>query len=75
MSNVIFGGFQKNLYGADRIDSVYEGKIAEHIVGQELLAAKTSPLFKLHFWNREKNNPMLKLIFSFTMKVSSYPLK
>ncbi|MBT3804502.1 MAG: ATP-binding protein [Desulfobacula sp.] len=49
-----FSGFQKDLFGANSIDSVYQGKIAEHIVGQELIAVETSPLFKLYFWNREK---------------------
>ena len=49
-----FSGFQKDLFRANSIDSVYQGKIAEHIVGQELLAVETSPLFKLYFWNREK---------------------
>jgi len=58
-----FAGFQKELFGANAIDSVYQEKIAGHIVGQELLAAKTSALSTLLFWNREKNNPMLRWIF------------
>ena len=58
-----FGGIQKDLFGADSIDSVYQGKIAEHIVGQELLAAETSPLFKLHFWNREKKQSSAEVDF------------
>lgn len=49
-----FAGFQKELFGAKDINSVYQGKIAEHIVGQELLACETSPLYKLNFWTREK---------------------
>jgi len=44
-----FAGFQKKLFGSRNIDSVYQGKIAEHIVGQELLACQSSPLYKLHF--------------------------
>jgi len=31
-----FAGFQKDLFGAKNIDSIYQVKIAEHIVGQEL---------------------------------------
>ena len=58
-----FSGFQKDLFGADSIDSVYEGKIAEHIVGQELLALETSPLFKLYFWNREKKQSNAEIDF------------
>ncbi len=58
-----FGGFQKDLFGANGIDSVYQGKIAEHIVGQELLAAETSALFKLKFWNREKKQSNAEVDF------------
>ena len=58
-----FGGFQKDLFGANGIDSVYQGKIAEHIVGQELLATETSPLFKLQFWNREKKQSNAEVDF------------
>jgi predicted AAA+ superfamily ATPase len=58
-----FGGFQKDLFGANEIDSVYQGKIAEHIVGQEFLAFQTSPLFKLQFWNREKKQSNAEIDF------------
>ncbi len=58
-----FGGFQKDLFGANGIDSVYQGKIAEHIVGQELLAAETSPLFRLQFWSREKKQSNAEVDF------------
>jgi predicted AAA+ superfamily ATPase len=58
-----FGGLQKDLFGKKDIDSVYQGKIAEHIVGQELLAAETSPLYKLHFWNREKKQSNAEVDF------------
>ena len=58
-----FGGFQKELFKTNAIDSVYQGKIAEHIVGQELLACETSPLYKLHFWNREKEQSSAEVDF------------
>jgi predicted AAA+ superfamily ATPase len=58
-----FAGFQKDLFVSGRIDSVYQGKIAEHIVGQELLAVQTSPLFKLHFWNRDKKQSNAEVDF------------
>ncbi|MCF8113843.1 MAG: AAA family ATPase [Desulfotignum sp.] len=58
-----FAGFQKDLFGANGIDSVYQEKIAEHIVGQELLAAETSPLSKLQFWNREKKQSNAEVDF------------
>jgi predicted AAA+ superfamily ATPase len=58
-----FAGFQKELFGTNDIDSVYQGKIAEHIVGQELLACETSPLFKLNFWAREKKQSNAEVDF------------
>ena len=58
-----FGGFQKELFGSRNIDSVYQGKIAKHIVGQELLACQSSPLYKLHFWNREKKQSSAEVDF------------
>jgi len=58
-----FAGFQKELFGSRNIDSVYQGKIAEHIVGQELLACQSSPLYKLHFWNREKKQSSAEVDF------------
>ena len=58
-----FGGFQKKLFKTSAIDSVYQGKIAEHIVGQELLAYENSPLYKLNFWNREKKQSNAEIDF------------
>jgi predicted AAA+ superfamily ATPase len=36
------------------INDVFRGRIAEHIVGQELLTASFSVLYSLNFWTREK---------------------
>ncbi|MCK5097374.1 MAG: ATP-binding protein [Desulfobacteraceae bacterium] len=58
-----FAGFQKDLFGTKNIDSVYQGRIAEHIVGQELLTYDTSPLYKLHFWSREKKQSSAEIDF------------
>ena len=58
-----FAGLQKELVVTKDIDNVYKGKIAEHIVGQELLAAKYNVLNELHFWVREKNGSTAKVDF------------
>jgi len=58
-----FAGFQKDLFGTRDIDSIYHGKIAEHIVGQELLTCDTSPLYKLNFWAREKKQSSAEIDF------------
>jgi uncharacterized protein len=49
-----FAGLQKELFGTRDLDSFCEGKIAEHIVGQELMAESQSIIKKVGFWVREK---------------------
>ncbi len=49
-----FAGLQKELFGTQDLNGVYEGKIAEHIVGQELLAGSQTFTGKVQFWVREK---------------------
>lgn len=58
-----FVGIQKEVFGSKDISDVYEGRISEHIVGQELLANETSPLFKLQFWTREKKETNAEVDF------------
>jgi predicted AAA+ superfamily ATPase len=49
-----YAGIQKELFQSDDISRLYEGKIAEHIIGQELLALRSSLLHRINFWVREK---------------------
>lgn len=58
-----FAGFQKELFGKQQIDTIYQGKIAEHIVGQELLATRRSLLHPLSFWTREKRQSNAEVDF------------
>ncbi|MCX2481034.1 AAA family ATPase [Pedobacter sp. MC2016-15] len=58
-----FAGLQKELILTKDIDHVYKGKIAEHIVAQELLAAKYNVLNELHFWVREKKSSTAEVDF------------
>lgn len=58
-----FAGLQKELILTKDIDAVYKGKIAEHIVGQEMLAAKYNILNELHFWMREKTGSTAEIDF------------
>ncbi len=43
-------GLQKKIFISKHIDEVYNGRIAEHIAGQELLVLKSSVRSKLNFW-------------------------
>jgi hypothetical protein len=58
-----FAGLQKDLFQSSDLHHVYKGKIAEHIVGQELLAENTSVLHGLHFWVREKKQSNAEVDF------------
>jgi predicted AAA+ superfamily ATPase len=50
-----FAGVQLALLNTHNIDNVYNGRIIEHIVGQELLSINPSALIKNYFWTKEKN--------------------
>lgn len=58
---------QGELLKSNKIDNVYQGKIAEHIVGQELMALNQSVLGKINFWTREdrKTNAEVDFIYQF----------
>ncbi len=48
-------GMRRTLFTATDVSAVFSGRIVEHIVGQELYAASTSPLHSINFWARDKN--------------------
>lgn len=56
-------GLQKDLLHIRELDSLYQGKIAEQVVGQELLAANFRALNALNFWVREKKDSTAELDF------------
>jgi len=49
-----FSGIMGSLLTIEDLNSQYNGRIAEHIVGQEILSNSYSPLKSLNFWTREK---------------------
>jgi len=54
-------GIEKEIYNANELTAVYKGKIAEHIIGQELMTRETSPDHNLIFWLREKKQANAEL--------------
>jgi uncharacterized protein len=58
-----FAGMQTQVFNSVNISDIYEGKISEHIVGQEIIALKASPLFKLNFWTKEKKESNAEIDF------------
>jgi predicted AAA+ superfamily ATPase len=58
-----FAGLQKELFGTGDLNSAYEGRIAEHIVGQELIAISNSISDKVSFWVKEKKQSNAQVDF------------
>jgi uncharacterized protein len=68
-------GIQKEIIGTSELDQVYQGKVAEHIVGQELLATQFSVLSELHFWTREKKDATAELDFIYVFDGQIIPIE
>ncbi|HLZ89268.1 MAG TPA: AAA family ATPase, partial [Puia sp.] len=49
-----FLGLRTEVLGTADLNSIYQGVIVEHLVGQELLATQFNVLSRLDFWVREK---------------------
>ena len=46
-------GIQASLLAVDDLTAVYRGRIAQHIVTQEIIAIHHDPSWSIHFWIRE----------------------
>jgi predicted AAA+ superfamily ATPase len=68
-------GLQKQLVISKRIDEVYNGRIAEHIAGQELLCLTPSVRSKLTFWVPQKSNSQAELDFVLPWKDMLIPIE
>jgi predicted AAA+ superfamily ATPase len=56
-------GIQREVFNAKELTDVYRGRIAEHVIGQQLLSGETSVLAKLFFWTREQKNSQAETDF------------
>lgn len=70
-----FAGLQEELFGTRELSEAHEGKIAEHVVLQELLAASDSVLQEFHFWVREKKQSNAEVNFVFPYKGLLIPVE
>ncbi len=70
-----FSGLQKELFGTRDLNAMYQGKIAEHIVGQEFLAAKYNLMNELHFWVRDKKQSDAEIDFLFPVAGEMIPVE
>ncbi len=68
-------GIQKEIIGTSDLDVVYQGKVAEHIVGQELLASQYNVLSELHFWTREKKDATAEVDYIYVFDGHIVPIE
>ncbi len=68
-------GVQKEIFGASDISNIWRGKVAEHIVGQEMVARETSVIKTRNFWVREAKNSNAEVDFVKQYNSSIIPIE
>jgi predicted AAA+ superfamily ATPase len=68
-------GIQKEVFSTPNLLDVYNGKIVEHIVSQELMAANKDQLNKPLFWVREKEGSSAELDFLVVVDGKGIPVE
>jgi uncharacterized protein len=68
-------GLQNELFGIKDISELWKGKIAEHIVGQELVSFSTAVSAKRFFWVREARNAQAEVDFLFSYNGILIPIE
>lgn len=68
-------GIDKQVYNTKELTDVYKGKIAEHIVGQELLSKELHPEYNLTFWVRDKKQADAELDYLIINKGNVVPVE
>jgi predicted AAA+ superfamily ATPase len=70
-----FVGIQQEILGTNDLNSIYQGTLIEHLVGQELLAFQFNSLSTLHFWVREKNESTAEVDYLFLFSGQIIPIE
>lgn len=68
-------GVQKEIFMDKNVHSAWKGKIAEHIVGQELMAYNSDVLYKRIFWAREEKNSKAELDYLYQNEQYIIPIE
>jgi hypothetical protein len=68
-------GLQLEIMGTKDLCSVYQGKMIEHLVGQEILSTLNLPLDRIHFWVRDKNSSSAELDFVYPCEGKLVPIE
>jgi hypothetical protein len=70
-----FLGIRTDILGTNDLNSVHQGIIIEHLVGQELLASKFNVLSKLDFWVREKAGSSAEVDYVYPFESQLIPIE
>jgi predicted AAA+ superfamily ATPase len=70
-----FSGIQREVFSTKDIQDVWRGRIAEHIVAQELLTLDDSVLLKRQYWRREKPGSEAEVDFLYKYNSMAIPVE
>lgn len=68
-------GVQTEVFGATTLNDAWRGLVAEHIVGQELIANSTDVLAQRNFWVREARNSNSEVDYVFRFGQNLVPVE
>jgi hypothetical protein len=68
-------GIRKEIFDSRMLTDAYEGKIAEHIVGQELTVLLNSLVHSIYFWTRESTDASAEVDFVYQHEGLIFPLE
>jgi len=70
-----FVGLQNEILGTKELNSIYQGTLIEHLVGQEILSYQTFPLDKLRYWVRQKNTSSAEVDYVYPFQGKLIPIE
>lgn len=70
-----FSNIQKEVFTSKDLNNLYKGRIAEHIVGQELIAHSDNYLQPLQFWVREQKTSNAEVDFLYPSTYGHIPVE
>jgi predicted AAA+ superfamily ATPase len=68
-------GIQKDIIGSTDLCTIHQGKMIEHLVGQELLSFQHLSLSSLYFWVRQKKQSDAEVDFVYPYKGKLIPIE
>lgn len=70
-----FAGVQKDLIGVKDLNSILNGVLIEHLVGQELFTLQKYGIQQVSFWTREKNQSQAEIDFVYPFEGELIPIE